>query len=144
MILLIGFALPGSWYGFLDNVVECFHERFGLSIPTAGKLVMIPYIVCALGCPLYGYLANRFQNRRKLLILFVPTIAVLAHIIVFLMPHTAEADAFTYIFISLGLLVLGLAFSGYVSIVVPSISLVVDENIIGTAFGLLGMANAVS
>lgn len=25
LIMAMGFALPGVWYGFLDNVVECFH-----------------------------------------------------------------------------------------------------------------------
>lgn len=140
--MAMGFALPGIWYGFLDNVVECLHDRFGLDIPTAGKLVMIPYVVCSLGCPLYGYIANKFQSRRKFLIFLVPTIAAIAHVILFLIPNTAEATALTYVLIVLGMAVLGLSFSGYVSIVVPSISLVVDEAILGTAFGVLGMANA--
>jgi MFS family permease len=61
-----------------------------------------------------------------------------------MIPNTKEASAGTYILIVLGLTILGLAFSGYVSIVVPSVSLVVDEAILGTAFGVLGMSNSVT
>lgn len=79
--------MPGIWYGFLDNVVECFHERFGLSVPTAGKLVMIPYIVCSIACPIYGKLANMFITKRKFIILMVPVLATLSHTVVFIIPN---------------------------------------------------------
>lgn len=105
---------------------------------------MIPYVVCSLGCPLYGFIANKFPNKRKLLIFLVPTIATLSHFVIFIIPNNKEGSLLTYTLIVLGLFLLGVAFSGYVSIVVPSISLVVDDNILGTAFGLLGMANATS
>jgi MFS family permease len=144
LIVAQGLALPGIWYGFMDNVVECLHERFGLQVPDAGKLVMIPYIVCSICCPFYGYVSNKYLSKRKLLIFLVPTFAALAHFIIFMIPNTKEASAGTYILIVLGLTILGLAFSGYVSIVVPSVSLVVDEAILGTAFGVLGMSNSVT
>lgn len=58
-----------------------------MSVPTAGKLVMIPYIVCSIGCPIYGKLANVFRTKRKLIILMVPILATLAHAIIFIIPN---------------------------------------------------------
>lgn len=144
LLVSIGFVMPGIWYGFLDNVVECIHERFGISSVTAGKLVMAPYIMCSLCCPLYGWISNKYLNRRKLLIFCVPTIAAIANLVIFLIPNTTDAGTETYVLIVFGLSILGFAFSGYVSIVVPSVSFVVEEHILGTAFGVIGMFNAIS
>ena len=126
LLISVGFVMPGIWYGFLDNVVECICLRFSIDVPTAGKLVMIPYVVCSLGCPFYGYIANKFLNHRKLIILLVPLIAAISNTIFYFIPNTHSPDALTYILIALSLTLLGFAFSGYVSIVVPSVSLVVE------------------
>lgn len=55
---------------------------------TVGKIVMIPYIVCSLSCPFYGWISNKFLNKRKLLIFLVPVIAAIANILIFLVPNT--------------------------------------------------------
>ena len=72
-------------------------------------------------------------GKRPLLILLSDVILILSHIYLLVCPFCATHECYVGIG---GLIILGLAFSLYASVIWPSIALLVEPKILGTAYGM--------
>ncbi|CAD8202057.1 unnamed protein product [Paramecium octaurelia] len=118
---------------FLDNGNAFFQVKFGFSQQSAGVLLTIPYVFAALVTPIIGIYSDKIRQR-SLLIVLTTVIFIVTHLCLLLI-HCDSACGVS----ALPLLSLGLCYSFYSAILIPSIPLVVKPQMIGTAFGLLGV-----
>mmetsp|Transcript_59956 Transcript_59956/g.98969 ORF Transcript_59956/g.98969 Transcript_59956/m.98969 type:complete len:550 (+) Transcript_59956:21-1670(+) len=121
-IVVYGCVLP--W----NNIGGAFMQsQYGFSASKANHYLMIPYLSSAFCVPFFGYLCDRIGRRAELLV--VSTIALgITHA---MFAWFTEVDP-VY---ALGLM--GVAYSIYASAIWPSVSLVVKESKLGTAYGFI-------
>ena len=93
------------------------------AISVAGEAMGLPFLIAALLIPIFGFIVDKFQNRANLL-LAASTISFLAFF------------NFIYFSSALGLLFFGTSFSLALSIVGPSIALIVPSNYLSIALSL--------
>ena len=132
IIVLLCMFSEGLFVPFLDNANKFYQIRFGFSQQTAGNVLLIPYFFSALISALLGYLIDKF-GKRRIFILITTLIYIAVHVLFAFLPNCNSECYETVI----PLILFGLAFSLYCSSMVASVPLVVDNKIIGTAFGLL-------
>ncbi|CAD8096870.1 unnamed protein product [Paramecium sonneborni] len=118
---------------FLDNGNAFFQVKFGFSQQSAGVLLTIPYVFAACVTPFVGIYGDKIRQR-SLLIVLTTIIFIITHLCLLLIYCNSACGVS-----ALPLLSLGLCFSFYSAILIPSIPLVVKSQMIGTAFGLLGV-----
>jgi len=122
---------------FLDNVNHLLQVRFCFSQVSAGRNIMITYLVTSiLGFPL-DIVVDKLGFKRHLTMIGM-TLFMCAHIIIListacndpsLNPSWSEA--------SWGLFLLGFAYCFYANCIIPSIPIVVSKKITGSAFGIM-------
>lgn len=119
--LMIVFRSPLMWLngiysGLTFSVVTVFVALWGtpffqlmlhISLPQAAMVGTMAYIGVALGCPLYGYLSQRFKRRRPFLIFSGISAAILLTMILY-MPYLSLLTASILMFL------LGATCSGYI------------------------------
>jgi MFS family permease len=114
-----------------NNIASNFFQtRFNYSTQESGIIISITYIVAALLCPVFGRLVDKI-GRRVFLILFSASCVTLVHLMFLLTP---DADRPWYPI--LYMVLLGLGYSIYASVMWASIPYLVDPKAIGTAFGV--------
>lgn len=92
----------------------------------AGTIMSIPYIISACLSPILGGFVDRFGMRA-----IIATVAPLALVVVHLLMGFTEVSP-------VGPLVgQGLAYSGFAAVVWPSVAMVVDERLVGLAYGIV-------
>ncbi|CAD8147772.1 unnamed protein product [Paramecium pentaurelia] len=118
---------------FLDNGNAFFQVKFGFSQQSAGVLLTIPYVFAACVTPFVGIYSDKIRQR-SLLIVLTTVIFIITHLCLLLIYCDSACGVS-----ALPLLSLGICYSFYSAILIPSIPLVVKSQMIGTAFGLLGV-----
>ncbi|CAD8200988.1 unnamed protein product [Paramecium octaurelia] len=118
---------------FLDNGNAFFQIKFGFSQQSAGVLLTIPYVFAACVTPFVGIYSDKIRQR-SLLIVLTTVIFIVTHLCLLLIYCDIACGVS-----ALPLLSLGICYSFYSAILIPSIPLVVKASMIGTAFGLLGV-----
>lgn len=121
-VIVYGCILP--WYSIGSDFMQ---HVYNFSNAKANKYLMIPYLTSACLTPFVGYACDRIGRRAELLLASVLSITM-AHFIF------AFVNSIQPIY---ALLLLGVGYSMYAAAIWPSISLVVDKNRIGTAYGLV-------
>lgn len=110
-----------------NNIAEDFLEtRYGYSQHDADRILGIPYFISAVITPFLGSAVDRWGHRATLMYVAGGAVA-LVHM----------SFAFTSIPAYPPLIVLGVAYSVYAAVIWPSVALVVDEHMIGTAYGVV-------
>lgn len=124
---------------FLDNANKLFQVRFCFSQVTAGKNITITYVVvAAFGLPI-GLLVDKFGFKRYFIIAGMVIFAI-GQAIILLTPQCATSDIITqWSAASWGLFLIGIGYCFYANCLMPSIPLVVNSRVTGTAFGIMGM-----
>jgi nitrate/nitrite transporter NarK len=122
---------------FLDNINKLIQVRFCFSQVSAGKNVMVTYLVSALlGFPL-GILVDKMGYKRYLIMAGMG-VFMIAHLIVFVYRQCDEdAGEPVWSGASWGLFLLGFAYCFYANCILPAVPIVVSKKITGTAFGIL-------
>ena len=101
-------------------------SKYGYNNSRANSYLLIPYLMSAILTPPVGYFVDRVGRRAELLLVSAASLAV-TH---FLFAWSSATPLY-------GLVILGLAYSIYASAIWPSIALVVNENVVGTAYGII-------
>lgn len=92
----------------------------------AGVLLMIPFgLTPPLSLVWSRVLVKRYPNSRRVLFLLVTALGLTSHLIFMLLRNSNEVGVFHYILITFSLLIFSLAFAGFVTLIIPSISLIV-------------------
>lgn len=122
---------------FLDNVNVLLQVRFCFSQVSAGKNIMVTYLVTSLlGFPL-GILVDKVGLKRYLSMIGM-TLFMTAHIIIYAYPQCNPLEPEpSWSGASWGLFMLGFAYCFYANCIIPSIPIVVSKRITGTAFGIM-------
>lgn len=92
----------------------------------SARVISIPYFLSAITAPIFGYFVDIIGNRAQL--------ATLAAVISFGVHTTLASGEGSPVF---PLVFQGVAYSIFASVIWPSVPLVVDEDLTGTAFGLI-------
>lgn len=101
---------------------------------TAGNLIIIPYLLSAVLAPILGLIVDKVGRRGKFIVLNA-LFFFISHLLFCLLPNYN----YFHPIIILPLVLLGISMGLYCSVVMPSVPLVVDRKIIGTALGLVGV-----
>lgn len=134
ILMTICMLTEGLFIPFLDNANKFYQIRFGYDPVSAGNILIIPYVLSAFLSPLFGYIIDKVGKRGKFIILAAFLFLVTHGLFTFL-PDSKNEDYFSII----PLIFLAVCFSLYSSVIMPSIPLVVESKIIGTALGLVGI-----
>eukprot|EP01118_Nematostelium_gracile_P004801 TRINITY_DN1572_c0_g1_i1.p1 TRINITY_DN1572_c0_g1~~TRINITY_DN1572_c0_g1_i1.p1 ORF type:complete len:469 (+),score=94.66 TRINITY_DN1572_c0_g1_i1:186-1409(+) len=126
MLVLICVSFYGSGMSFTMFATEFFTDRYEYGPTAAAKYTSYVYMSSMIASPLFGWAADIFGYRVHLLIL-----GSLILIPVFL------CFAFTFIHPTVLVSFLGISFSLVPAALWPSVALIEEEKMIGTAFGVL-------
>ena len=107
-----------------------FQKRFDYSTTESGMIISITYGIAAILCPVFGILVDRV-GRRVILIIFAACCVASVHILFILTP-----DSHQPIYPIFYMVILGLGYSIYASVMWASIPYLVEPKTIGTAFGV--------
>ena len=134
ILMTVCMLTEGLFVPFLDNANKFYQFRFGYDPVSAGNILIIPYVSSAFLSPLFGYMVDKIGKRGKFIIL-ATFLFFITHLLFTTLPNSSNEAYFSII----PLVFLGICFSLYSSVIMPSIPLVVDSKIIGTALGLVGI-----
>lgn len=134
ILMSICMLTEGLFIPFLDNANNFYQIRFGFDSVSAGNILIIPYVLSSILSPLIGILIDRIGKRSKFII-FTAFFFFITHVIFATLPNSNEINYISII----PLISLGICYSLYAAVIMPSLPLVVDNKIIGTAFGLVGI-----
>lgn len=114
-----------------NNIASNYYQtRFDYSTQEAGLIISITYAVAAILCPIFGKLVDKI-GRRVILIMFSACCVTLVHILFLVTP-----DSHKPIYPIFYMILLGLGYSIYASVMWASIPYLVEPKTIGTAFGV--------
>lgn len=119
-----------SFFPFLNIANKYLQRRFDLETTFAGELLIIPYCVAGLLTPILSYLIDK-KGKKASLLIFACMILAFNH---FSLADFANCDGCTTVIIPL--IVFGIFFALYTSLF-PSVSIIADEKVIGTAMGII-------
>jgi len=130
-MLVINCALIyGAFFGFCGNGNDILIKLFGLSANNAGILLMIFYLSSAIVTPLFGIWADKYGKRASSMI-FVNAIFVLCLLFIIYIPADYSANV-----VIVPMVLIGLFYAIWATLLFPSIALLVRKETVGTAFGL--------
>lgn len=138
ILMTICMLTEGLFIPFLDNANKFYQFRFGYDPVSAGNILIIPYVLSSFLSPLFGYIVDKIGKRGKFIIL-AALLFFLTHSLFAFLPNSENEDYYSII----PLVCLAICFSLYSSVIMPSIPLVVDSKIIGTALGLVGICQVI-
>jgi len=120
-----------SFFPFLNIANTYMQRRFNLASTLAGGLLAIPYSVAGLLTPILSNIIDRKGKKATLLIL---TCFILSynHFSLAALPNHDGSLA-----IIMPLVVFGVFFALYTSLLIPCISVIADEKVVGTAMGII-------
>lgn len=127
-ITLLCVTFYSAMFPFQTFAVKFFMERHGASREFGGFLSSLLTFFAMVFTPLFGLLADKIGNRSKLMML-----GSLLIIPVYLMMAYTQIN----LFVPMG--IMGIAFSLIPAVMWPSVAIVVEEQKLGTAYGLMTM-----
>jgi MFS family permease len=130
---------------FLDNANKLLQKRFCFTQVSAGRAIMVTYIVAACCSAPLGFVVDRIGFKRYFTIAGM-CIFTTAQLIILVYPQCLEGTINNNSFggASWGLFLLGVGYCFYANCMVPSIPLVVRKKVTGTAFGIMQMIESIA
>lgn len=128
VLLVLYFSVSTSFFVWNSFGGDRLQEKFGYEPKTAGMVVALSNLA-AMASPVSGFIVDRIGHRTKF---------IGGGVILMLITYTAVT--FTSIIPTLWYVLLGLGVSLCQPIVFASVSLVVKDSIIGTAFAIMSLA----
>jgi len=126
LIVITCVSFYGSAMSFTMFATEFFTDQYDYEPDEAARFTSIVYISSMIASPIFGWALDLFGYRVHLLIVGSVTLVPLFF-----------CFAFTRIFPGILVAFLGISFSLVPAALWPSVALIVEERLIGTAFGVL-------
>lgn len=130
MLIINCMMTYGAFICFSSNGNDIFIKIFGISSNKAGLLLMISYLSSSLATPFLGFFADKYGKRVSLMI-FSIILYILSLLVVIYLPTHYNTNM-----IILPLVLIGLSYAIYCSMIFPCVAMIVPKETIGTAFGL--------
>ncbi|KAF9979221.1 hypothetical protein BGZ73_004107 [Actinomortierella ambigua] len=134
ILCLCCITLYGAVSPFFHILSDFLQKRWYPGDPQrAGSVMSLPDVISAVGSPLCGFLVDRFGHRSR----YIPLSAILliwAHLQL----------GFTNVTPMVGMTVIGLAYSLFASVLWPCIPFLVEDEQLGTAYGIVTIALNIS
>ena len=121
----------GAFFTLTGNANDLLHTMFGIPNEACGLYLMIIYLISAVTTPILGKLCDRYGHRGSG-ILFPLILFIIGLLVLMFFPSDIPSGATFF-----PLLTVGLFYAGYAAILWPCVPLVVEEKILGTAYGLV-------
>ncbi len=115
-----------AMFPFQTFAVKFFMEAHGTSREMGGFLSSMLTLFAMIGTPLFGLLVDRV-GRRSLFMMFGSALIVPVYLMM----------AYTHVSLYVPMAMMGIAFSLIPAVMWPSVTYVVDQNRLGTAYGLM-------
>jgi len=125
--------LYGAFYGLNNNLNDLMVQRFGFSPQGAGNYIPIIYICATIITPLFGIFSDRF-GKRVHIVLCGSILFFITHLVTAFLPQKGPGPNYYTVPILLGV---GVFHATYAAVFWPCIPLVVNENLVGTAYGIV-------
>lgn len=116
---------------FNNIASDYFQKRFDFTSFEAGLLISITYSIAAILCPLIGLYIDKVGNRATLITASACMMA-LVHVIFLIIP-----DCHKCAWGALDLVILGIGYSLYASVMWASVPYMVEPKTVGSAFGIV-------
>jgi len=120
-----------SFFSFLNISNKYIQKRFSLAATAAGGLIAIPYSVAGVLTPILSTFVDRKGKKAALLILTCFILA-LNHFYLGELPNCFECKT-----VVVPLVVFGVFFAFYTSLLIPCVSVIAEERVVGTAMGII-------
>jgi MFS family permease len=117
-----------AMFPFQTFAVKFFMDAHGAPRELGGFLSSILTLSAMIGTPLFGLLVDRVA-RRSLFMMFGSALIVPVYLVM----------AYTHVSLYVPMAIMGIAFSLIPAVMWPSVTYVVDQNKLGTAYGLMTM-----
>jgi len=129
------FLIYGAFFGLNSNLNKLMVARFGFTDKEAGNYIPIVYLASAVITPFFGLFTDRYGKR--VLLMFISSVIFLGdHLLIAFLKDTTPEGRINYGMVG-ALAGVGLFYSTYAAIFWPCVALVVKENIVGTAYGII-------
>jgi len=128
--LVVGLCVTfySAMFPFQTFAVKFFMEAHGTSREMGGFLSSMLTLFAMIGTPLFGLLVDRV-GRRSLFMMFGSALIVPVYLMM----------AYTHVSLYVPMAMMGIAFSLIPAVMWPSVTYVVDQKRLGTAYGLMTM-----
>jgi MFS family permease len=126
-------AAMSLWIPFMDNVNRMFQKRFCYSQVSAGNVITIAYLIAVVVSVPLGFLVDAFGNRRVLTVAGV-FVFFAAQLLMLAYPQCESEPEKGVI---AGLVLQGVGYAFYSTVLVASVPLVCKLKCLGTAFGIM-------
>lgn len=130
MLVVNCMMIYGAFMTFCGNGNDILMKLFGMTSNNAGILLMIFYLSSALTTPLFGIWADKYGKRVSSMN-FVTIIFILSLTFLIYIPKSFNSNI-----VILPLILIGLFYAIYATMLFPCIALSVKKKTVGTAFGL--------
>jgi MFS family permease len=125
-ITLLCVTFYAAFFPFLKYATDLLHNKFSLTTALAGRLTSVPIFFTVLFTPIFGWFADK-KGKSASMMIYSSILLIVAHLtLTFTMIHPI---------IPLGLL--GIAFSLIPAAMWPAVSKIIDQNKLGTAYGIM-------
>ncbi|CAD8114867.1 unnamed protein product [Paramecium sonneborni] len=125
---------------FLDNANQFCQQRFNLSNISAGRAIIITYLTPMFVSPFIGCIVDKVGYRRRWMIL-TSLLFIISHLLFAIIP-TPE-DGSPQFAAVVPLFLLGVSYAFYSCVMIPCVQYLVEQRIMGTAFGLMGLFESI-
>jgi len=134
LLLILISVLDAAFYSFMANANSLLVSRFGFDQTGAGQFVAIVYATGLVFCPLFGWITDRYGNR---VYSFITSclIFTLAHIFICYLKDATLGITNTSVLVAL--YSVGIHDSIYSAVMWPSVSIIVEDSVMGSAYGIV-------
>jgi len=136
---MAGFA-EGLFVPFMDNASKFMQSQFSAPQSTVSLGLSLVFVVPLILVPILGLSLRPLSNLNKFIMIIITfTTILLTHLLLLIIKcHDVGCSNITYF----PMILLGCCYSGFATLVLPYVPLLVKEKNLGTAFGIVeSMAN---
>lgn len=125
------------------NLNDLIINRFKIDYVTTGNLLMIPYVAGSIVALIFGRMLAVRPTARRSCILICTSLSTAGVAALYFLPNNytvEDVSAVDYVVVVVFLLMLSLMAGSMYTVLGSSITLLVDEKRLGTAWGVIGTA----
>lgn len=134
LLVISNYLSYGTFFTFVDNANDLLVENYHYDFKQAGNIITFIFIISAVGSPLFGFLLKNFG--RKMIMMFISLILFLFALIILIVIEINDLNDKIALAI-FGLILIGLFYAMNFSLIWTCISMVVQEDKMGSAFGIV-------
>ena len=134
LLVISNYLSYGTFFTFVDNANDLLVKNYHYDFKQAGNIITFIFIISAVGSPLFGYLLKNFG--RKMIMMFISLILFLIALIILILIEVNDLNDNIALAV-FGLMLIGLFYAMNFSLIWTCISMVVQEDKMGSAFGIV-------